>query len=495
MASSSNSRTKDSLRDLLKGISPDDLLQFFAQKSKIDTTEEMIPALRVRNIDAESVVPKLQPVVTEDASRKPEAHKDITSLDAHTGASPQTASDLLSPYAGMSILYLTRRLPSTYVPSSLMMYHLVHIMNDILTDSRSFRRACPDYHPYILRLYCGILFWIQCLRVCAHTATLSGSWHQFLVRFLDTHPLESLPIPAPLVLLFKSLCASQPEIKEYGFVSPTLPPQAGPSRRDSFMRDEPAAFVLPNVPGIFALLADLNAKINATQPIYPTKYAHTPVSDAAVTFGLHQFAADADRTAKDKWSLVSAGLEYPCEADKKLHETFAERFPTFNFPPMAAGDNLTRVDHFLNMGGRTDWFGRVKDVAAAVSGAFKGSGTLADCAVSGLNANQYVIEYSSTSTALPAPTQVADPLSIFPFSIKARTSVRTFSQLTLSHACLVQTNILAPPNHPYINTFGQEEVTRHGHFWQIQPSESSETNEEGYIALRTLVKGLFDLKH
>jgi hypothetical protein len=494
MANPSKPSFADGLKALLKGADHEDLVGYFASKAKLETTEDLIPPPKVRNVDAESAVPKLQSGVVEDASRKPEEKKEISSLNATTGSVPSAASDMLSPYASMSILYLSRRTPSTYIPSSLMMYYIVHLINDVCTDSRVFRRSCPDYHPYVFRLYCGILFWVQCLRVTAYTAMIPGAWHQFLSRFLEVHPLESLPIPGPLVLLFKTLCASQPEIKEYGPVCPTLPARAGPTRRDSFIRDEADAFVLPNVPGILALLADLNSKINAAQPVYPTKYSHEPVGAEAVTFGFHQFAAHAERTDKDKWSLNSAGLEYPCEADKKLHEVFAERYATFSFPTLAAADDITSVSGFLSMQNRTDWFGRVKDVAVHVAAAYKGSGTLADCAVSGINSNQYSIVYADTAAALPPPTKIADPLSRFPFAFKAQTSVRSSSQMTLAHACLAQTNIVMPANHPHLANFGHLTDTRAGHFWSLAPLESSETNEESFVSLRTLIRGLFDCK-
>ncbi|MEW5208265.1 hypothetical protein, partial [Bacillus cereus] len=75
----------------------------------------------------------------------------------------------------------------------------------------------------------------------------------------------------------------------------------------------------------------------------------------------------------------------------------------FNFPVATAADDLREIDAFLEMTTRTDWFGMVKDVASAVASAFTDSGTLSDCPVSGVNANQYITAYFDTPTVLPPP--------------------------------------------------------------------------------------------
>lgn len=496
MASSSNKpNSKAGLKTLLED--PDiqqDLLTFFARKAGLETTEEVLPTKKVRDVDAESAAPKLQKGIIDDASRKPAEKTNLASLEAKTGTTPSLASDLLAPFAGISILYKVRRSPSTYIPSSQMMFYIIHIMNDVLSDSRNFCRACPDFHPYVFRLYCGILFWVQCLRVGANNALLNGADHQFLLRFLDSHPLESLPIPSPLLLVFKSLCASQPEIGEYGPVCPILPDVAGPQRRSNFCKTTPDAYLLPNVPCIFALLRDLNAKINGNPPIYPSKYSHDTVGDAETTFGFHNFPAQAEREIQDQWSLITPGIEYPCEASRKIHEVFSERYATFHFPTLTANDDLTTVAGYLSMHGRTDWFGRVKDVAAMVSEFFKNSGTLADCAVSGPSANQYLIGYRGPDVLPTAPTKVADPASLFPFSFKLATSVRKSSQVAIAEAGLVQTNVVMFDNHPYFHEIGDIDITRFGDFWSIEPVEFSSYSAENYLAIRPIIKAMFDTK-
>jgi len=154
---------------------------------------------------------------------------------------------------------------------------MVHAMNITLCDNFDFKRANPNYHPYILRLYCGVLFWIQCLRAGNDVNDLTDVQHRFLNRFLDNHPLETLAVPGPLLGLFKTLCSSQPEFphNHNGKVYPRIPAQPGPARRDAFMRDLLESHFLPNVPGIFALLEDLTAFLPNTSRLSKERQAHS----------------------------------------------------------------------------------------------------------------------------------------------------------------------------------------------------------------------------
>lgn len=226
------------------------------------------------------------------------------------------------------------------------MDYILHLINVQLVDNFYFRRACPDYHPYILRLYYGILFWMQCIRAGNHAKDIDVDAHQVLTMFLEAFPPETLPISGPLLGLFKTLCCSQPEIPTYGVVFPSLPSNPGPERRDSFMNANPISHVLPNIPAIFALLSDLNSKLNPAddaQAVYPAKGKHIPVPSTAVVFGHHSFPVHANRTDAQKWALCSSGLQYPCEADKKLHESFAEGLANYTFPRTAGKEALKQL--------------------------------------------------------------------------------------------------------------------------------------------------------
>ncbi|XP_050224102.1 IAA-leucine resistant 2 [Mercurialis annua] len=405
------------------------------------------------------------------------------------GLKPEAGLEMLQAYKGVRINYEARKNVSTYVPSSLMMDHIVHLINSTLLDSFHFRRACPDYHPYILRLYYAVLFIIQVMRASRHANILSAEGSQTLSYLLDVFPPESLPVSGPLLELFKTLCCSQPENPTYGLVSPRLPIPLGPATRRDFMLTAAEHHIIPNIPGIMALIADLNDKINPAsdnQAVYPAKGKHIPVSSTATSatvFGHHSFGAAATRTTAYKWSLCSSGLQYPCEADEKLHEEFAERLDSFDFPATAETDVLSSFNGFLHVSKSQNWFANVRAVAADVAPFFEGSGTLADCPPFGLPINQIVVKYAAPEHA------PAEPAGLFRFAFSLKTTCRSLPELAEAMASLAQTNVDFPENHLLLSSVDAR--NRIGPFWSIRPIESSIIDDSSYLSLGLVVKSLF----
>ncbi|CAH9077133.1 unnamed protein product [Cuscuta europaea] len=401
---------------------------------------------------------------------------------------------MLDAFRNCKIIYPPRLNLSSYNPSCHMMDFILHHMNSVLVENLSFRSASPSYHPYILRLYFGILFWIQSLRAGFHVSALSCDQHQFLTLFLSNNPPETLPIASPLLLLFKTLCSSRPELSNYGKVYPRLPVNPGPERRSQFLKDSLESYFLPNIPGIFALLEHLNGEVNGQEPRYPAKGDHFPVREGAgesVLFGHHSFPVVEERTEFEKWSLISPGLQYPCEADRKLNEAFAERYDDFDFPATAADDDLSKYNSYFSMKDSMAWFVQVKNVGGVVAGFFEGSGTLADCEPScdggWMVANQITVEIIRGGIAPPpAPTQSADVRSLYEFSFKLETCARKLPPLAEAVAACAQTHIRMFGDHPMFAGFG-EVKPRDGPLWEIRPIESSAVDRSSYLSIGTVV--------
>jgi hypothetical protein len=476
-------------------IKEQNLEETFLKASGIDSLDELHP----KNFP-ELTSPVAPTIMKPSTSSSTVPHPSLpkSAADATERVKPQVASDMIRPYVGLKINYKAKKAPSSYTPSSLMMDYIVHQINNLLVDNFYFKRACPDYHPYILRLYYGMIFWVQCLRAGLHARQIEIDAHVALTSFLDAFPLETLPISGPLLSLFKTLCCSQPEIPTYGVVYPKCPSTPGPERRDSFIAEGVEHHVMPNIPGIFALLSDLNQRLNpedAAQATYPAKGKHFPVTAAAAAatiFGHHSFPVHATRTARQKWSLVSSGLQYPCEADKKLHENFAERYENFCFPTLTDADDLSPFPSFLHIGTNMAWFAQVRDVAAVEASFFEGSGTLADCAPFGVASNQVVVHYTAPDTAPAAPTRSADPASLFPFALRLKTSSRSLPELAEAMAAFAQTNIQMFGTHPFLPNFGTAQ--RVGPFWDIRPEETSIKDDTSFLSLREIIRGLMKTK-
>nr|USJ75202.1 capsid protein [Medicago sativa alphapartitivirus 1] len=481
-------------------------LKSLIDENKID--QQLLQTLGLKSLDkfspteVEDPFPSKATVVAQttlSADRRTPKEQDKSLADAVEPKAPTVASDILAPFAGIHITYAPRLSTSSYSPSSLMMDYIVHQINSNLVDNFYFKRTSPDYHPYIIRLYYGVIFWVQCIRAGHYVGELDMSKHQFLVRFLDAHPLESLTVAGPLIPLFKTLCASQPEIPTFGKVYPRLPAVVGPNRRDEFIKNDITSNLLPNVPGIFALLEHLNGIINPTppaDPAYPKKGMHIPVTataNQATIFGHHTFPVPAERTNRDRWALCSSGLQYECEADARLNEAFAERYSKFRFPTHRANDALIEIDYFLSMDVSMAWFAQVKKVAAAAAAYFEGSGTLVDCPPHGIAANQIIVSYVPPLFNVTAPTRSADPASQFPFAFKLATSARNLPTLSESMAAMAQTNVMMYRTHPYFGDFGIETIE--GEFWDIRPLESSLTDSSTYLSLDDSVTKMMKSKN
>nr|UJQ88516.1 MAG: coat protein [Medicago sativa alphapartitivirus 2] len=488
-------KSKKYLSDAKEIIKANGLEEKFLAAAGLSSMDELDP----KNF-AEFEVPTPSQVMKPSIAAAPITQKPLSKqvADASTGFNPESASDMLRPFIGLKINYKARKTVSTYAPSSLMMDYILHQVNNLLVDNFYFRRACPDYHPYILRLYYGVLFWIQCMRAMNHARLLHAEASQCLSTFLDAFPADSLPISSPLLDLFKTLCCSQPEIPTFGVVSPTLPFHPGPEARSAFMLADATSHVLPNIPGIFALIENLRTCLNpgdGQQPNLPAKGKHIPVTStaaAATVFGHHQFPILANRSNAEKWSLCSSGLQYPCEADRRLHENFSERLDNFEFPVTAEDDDLRLYSDFLHITHNLAWFAQVRDVAANEAAFFNGSGTLADCPPFGIAANQITAGYLAPIIQVAAPTRSADPASLFPFAIKLETASRALPELAEAMAALAQTNVNIYPTHPYYNHIGAE--SRRGPFWNLAPVESSITDHSSYLSLREVVRGLMKPK-
>jgi hypothetical protein len=457
----------------------------FLKDANLDSVDDLKP----KNFPELSEPSSSKKVVVQMSSAAPVPAPELkkTAADAKPGSVPEHASDVLEPFIGTRITYASRKKLSGYWPSALMLDHIVHLLNNQFVDHFYFKRYCPDYHPYVLRLYFAILFYIQCLRAGLEVKAIPDDQHQFLVQFLEAFPPAKLPIPGPLIVLFKSICASQPEIPQYGKVYPKVPSNPGPVKRSEFRKSDLISFVQPNVPGLFALLEDLNQRINGEPPVIPKKGKHTPVNGQARTFGHHSFPANETRSDDDKWSLVSSGLQYPCEADSKLNESFAERFDNFDFPVTRSDDNLSSISAFLSMDKNRSWFSQVRDVADAVAAHTLGSGTLADCSPVGVVSNQILVEYMAPHVPPTPPEYSADKRSLFPFAFKLSTTMRSPPSLTEAIAAYAQTNVRMFPTHPYAGDFGSEDYLT-GSFWKIRPIEKSDSDLETYLSLNEIVK-------
>jgi hypothetical protein len=444
---------------------------------------------QTRDVDKESPAPKL----TNSNTRPPSESKtlNVEKSDMETSKPPVelTSSDILYPFLTTRIIRTNRKRDSTFVPSSRMLSYLTHLINDELVDNFYFKRSCPEYHPYILRLYFGVLFVVQTLRAMNEANRLDSDSFEFLDRFISAHKLESLSVPGPMLPFFKALCVSDSEIPNYGKIVPVLPFPLGPDQRSNMMVLNPSNYLIPQVPGIMALISSLDATVNGTPPSYPPKRWIPVNGNVATSFNGHAYDTAANWSNDEAWSLDLPFLEYPCEASKKLNEEFSERIADFEFPPIHAHDDLRKVQTFLQMATTMTWFSRVKEVAAAASIYTKGYGSLADCSPSGFSANHAIIDAIAPIILPVKPTKMADPASRLEFSYRIRSSDRSLPEISEITAAFAQLNVKMYDSHPYYNGLTDAHL-RSGPYWDIKPQDTSSNDDDSFIALKSIVKRL-----
>jgi hypothetical protein len=450
----------------LDELSPDNFREYYGKADSL-TKQLKFPS-------AEPLAPPLGKKEDADAPPRPQIEE---------------ASDYLSSFKDLTIRFPPRPVHSTFTPSPHIMYVIVHIMNNLLVDHFYFLRAAPNYHPALLRIYFGVIFVIQTLRA-QHAANIleTSAQNEFLKRFLDAYPVDTLPIPAPLLHIFKSLCASKPEIPQLALVVPFLPGKLVPSG-SSLLKDannlfaSTTAMYLPDICGILSMLDKQKVTSSFKKGFHPKISATGDTSFRGMTL-------DKDTTTWSSWSawsLRAPGIEHPFESGKKLNESFFEdRIEDLSLPTVGGNDDVGTIDSWLRLHGSLSWFSEVRDLATTACKFFPGSGSLSDCPPLGLRTGQIVMQTIAPATVPTQPTSFTND-SKFNLDIKYRllTTCRSISQMEVILAGASGINMRLYKTHPASNA-GKSIIK--GKFWDIRPIESGTSEEDRFFGLTDSIK-------
>jgi hypothetical protein len=452
----------------------------FLETTGLTSLDELNPA-NFRDIDFESPVPKLTAVSVPTAAPQPALEHPKTVVDAAPPAEFSSASDFLYEFKTVHIIYAPKKKISTFLPFSTMMMFILHHINLLLCDNFYFKRNCPDYHPYLLRIYFSVIFYIQNLRAMDSCNLLDGDQHDLLIKFLESFPPESLVVPGPLLHVFKSICSSQAEFPQYGRISPLIPYNFGPSDRSDGPGTDHWNWTLPTVSGIFDtlnILKDLVTEKDAPNRNW-TPQLNSKKEKVAFTLNGVKYDKDPSKwTDLAAWLLLAPGIEYPCEADRKLNITFfTERIDSLELPTFDSDANLVSISDFLGLFDlKYSWFSQVLDVASVASRYFNGSGTLADCSPSGLQTGQIQVQLLEPPVLPAKPTSFPSTRYYMDTKFQARTTNRSVPELVPIMASASHINTRFYQTHPYLHDIGGF-LDREGPFWSIRPIERSSTED------------------
>jgi hypothetical protein len=426
-------------------------------------------------------------ILAPSAAAVPHDEQKKEDADAKKTAAPVAASDFLYGFKHMTISYASRKKANTFYPCAYMMYYITHEMNILLCEHFYFKRDAPNYHPLLLRAYVGIVFIIQSLRAQHAANTLYGDQFEFLEKFLDAYPVDTLPIPAPLLHIFKSLCSSRPEIPQYGYVTPIIPEQLWSTQ----LKDTaPAGLhnLYPNIPYILALYNLLN---NATLK-GSTKDIKTYLGNGTDdrTFAGYTYDKDpAQWSAVRARQLMSPGMEHALEGTTSFNKDFFEnRFDNLEVPAPSANDKVKFVDEYCYMSKKLAWFRDLVEIASSAAKYFEGSGTLADCSPVGPPICQVQVTISNVDFDT-VPVAFSTGKSFYADGhMKLTTSSRTIDQLSMIMASASHINIR------YRGTANPITSRFEGPFWSLGPLESSVTDESALIQVRQTIKKMMKSK-
>jgi hypothetical protein len=457
-----------------------------------------------RDVDKESHKPRLLTTVRPTQDEEPRPSETI-----HRTPQPkvETASqDMFIPFLRSSLRDTTSPETSAFFPNAYMMYYIIHILDTAIGQTYYFTRSQNLWHPYITRLYFGILYHIQVLRVLHSIDKGTVLTRMFLKSFLEAFPPEQLVVPGPLVFLFQAMAASAPQATYLGKVHPALPSSLGPDTAEDIIRTGVKPFYLPNIPmliGFANRLCSQEAKsaIGTARwpipwnPLQSLSQAGTPPIDVQPVINGTQWSSDPtnwiDRHA---WSLVTPGIEHEPETTRDQDERFSRYGHQLALPQIQPADNLSDIVNFLQLSD-FQWFGKILSVMTHYSEFFEKKSSLANCSPTGIAAGQIVIKYEKPRRIPTKPTRPGDPNSTFPLVFTSKSTNATLSQSDQLYSFASNINARMFTEHPYLQNFGSIRLgEKSGPFWDIRPIAQESEKETGYYSIDNNIRSNFWLE-
>jgi len=473
---------------------------------------------RPRNVDAESGKPRFQTQSIPINVKEPEIERRAERKPA---VKTETAtSDMFLPFMRNPLINTVEPTPSYFVPSSLMMFYIIHEMDYIMCQNYYFNRSTMYYHPYVSRLYFSILFYIQVLRAMNKAGVLERRAKLFLEQFLDDFPPESLSIPGPLLPFFQAIAVSQPNDRNFGKIYPFVPTSTiGAKKQKDRIVDEPNRWLLPNVPLLFGFIARITSREarnaafssdnNQTIKDYPSPWnpltvlsadSETRVATQPIINGVTWSSDPAQWTPTEAWSLTSPGVNYPVESNDEQNKKFTKYGSQLRIPSLTADESTCSISKFLQLE-EPEWFSKVLTIMTLYSKYFRASGTLAHCSPESGSSTRIIIKYEAPkpkkgkTVAISRPVIPGDDDSRFPLVFNSRTSEYGINQYNQMMAHYSQLNAEVFDSHPKFPNAGTTEADdKDGPFWNVTPVTHESLRDTGYLQVSDVIADYFALE-
>lgn len=140
-----------------------------------------------RDLDAETSKPKLHNSTKQKTPpKKEELTKDVAPPKKAVNPEPTKSQlqQLLTPYLRYPLTGIPRTPISKFVPSAFNMYYIVHLMDEVIRKNGYFKRQQDAWHPFVSRLYFGVIFIIQTIRTEIAAGVASKARRNFYSKFV-----------------------------------------------------------------------------------------------------------------------------------------------------------------------------------------------------------------------------------------------------------------------------------------------------------------------
>lgn len=136
---------------------------------------------------------------------------------------------------------------STFSPSALHLYEVVNYMDQLVTENDVFQSLGYRWHPFVSRVYFGMLFYYQILRAMKAVGLLSPIQMRTLYHLEKSIPPEQLPVPGPLMMIYRAISNCETEIPSFKKICPRIPDLIGPETASLGMPASNHFFLMPKL--------------------------------------------------------------------------------------------------------------------------------------------------------------------------------------------------------------------------------------------------------
>jgi len=300
------------------------------------------------------------------------------------------------------------------IPSFIVFFYVVSLMNNQMANTKRFYDANPDWHPFVSYLYFAILIFYHVLKCQLQGATISHEQTLFLEFIEENYNVKNAKIPGPLVPFFQALAANAGPDHNYGNVVFGLPNNLLVTQARDFRFANRLNRILPNV--IFIL--DQFMRIVADlAPIAPAAAGPTVVNMSMVDrVFLNTFGIPAGNAAPQRFTMMNPCGLFDPQVSTQLLSGFIGTSNVWRaslpFDPATnlstyvagAGANALAFDQVLGFRGfgatanaTFNWFSQVGRIMQPYADFFRDSVSLGAISTTGIGASYIVSSFGANA--------------------------------------------------------------------------------------------------